>query len=95
MFADQIKNPDLTEMLVHEDGVDPPGLEKLFKSRRVHDPKDINEARALAQRTDMLRLGIFFRDDSFPVYDEIRAVAPVSAEAKIQRLEQEFDRYAV
>lgn len=95
VFQEQIKNPDLTELLVHEDGVDAPGLDKLFKARRVHDPKDLDEARALAQRTDMLRLGIFFRDDNFPVYDEIRAVSPVSADEKITRLEKEFDRYAV
>ncbi len=95
VFADQIKNPDLTELLVHKDGVDVPGLKKLFKARREHDPKNLDEARALAGRTDMLRLGIFFRDDSFPVYEEIRAVSPVSAEEKIARLEKEFDRYAV
>jgi 2-oxoglutarate ferredoxin oxidoreductase subunit beta len=95
VFTEQIKNPDLTELLVHENGVTAPGLEKLFKSQRVHDPKDIDTARALAQRTDMLRLGIFFRDESFPVYDEVRAVPPVTAEEKIQKLEKEFDRYAV
>lgn len=95
VFQDQIKNPDLTELLVHEDGVNAPGLDKLFKAQRVHNPKNLDEARALAQRTDMLRLGMFFRDDSFPVYDEIRAVPPVSAEQKIRRLEKEFDRHAV
>jgi 2-oxoglutarate ferredoxin oxidoreductase subunit beta len=95
VFQEQIKNPDLTELLVHEDGVDAPGLDKLYKARRVHNPKNIDEARSLAQRTDMLRLGVFFRDDSLPVYDEIRAVAPVSPEEKIVRLNQEFDRYAV
>ena len=95
VFQDQIKNPDLTELLVHENGVMAPGLNKLFKAQREHDPKDLDEARALAQRKDMLRLGIFFRDDSFPVYDEIRAVPPVTPEEKIQRLEKEFDRYAV
>lgn len=95
VFADAIKNPDLTELLVHPEGVNAPGLEKLFKARREHDPKDLDEARALAERTDLLRLGIFFRDASLPVYDEIRAVSPVSAEEKIQRLEKEFDRYAV
>jgi hypothetical protein len=82
-------------LLVHENGVNAPGLERLFKATRQHDPKEIDEARALAQRTDMLRLGLFFQDDSFPVYDEIRAVPPVSPEEKIQRLEKEFDRYAV
>lgn len=95
VFTEQVKNPDLTELLVHENGVSAPGLDKLFKAQRVHDPKDIDTARALAQRTDMLRLGIFFRDESFPVYDQVRAVPPVTAEEKIQKLEKEFDRYAV
>jgi 2-oxoglutarate ferredoxin oxidoreductase subunit beta len=95
VFADQVKNPDLTELLVHEDGVTAPGLEKLFKATREHDPKNIDEARALAQRTDMLRLGIFFKDASFPVYNEVRAVPPVSPEEKIERLAKEFDRYVV
>ena len=95
VFQDQIKNPDLTELLVHKNGIMAPGLDKLFKAQREHDPKDLDEARALAQRKDMLRLGIFFQDDSFPVYDEIRAVPPVTPEEKIQRLEKEFDRYAV
>jgi hypothetical protein len=43
----------------------------------------------------MLRLGIFFRDDSLPVYEEIRAVPKVSAEEKVARLNKEFERYAV
>jgi hypothetical protein len=61
----------------------------------VHDQKDLDEARALAQRKDMLRLGIFFRDDNIPVYEEVRARTPVSAEEKIRRLNKEFDRYGV
>jgi 2-oxoglutarate ferredoxin oxidoreductase subunit beta len=95
VFEQQIKNPDTTELLVHEDGVDPPGLEKLFKARRVHDPKNIDEARSLARRTDMLRLGVFFRDDSLPVYDEVRALPPVTPKEKINRLNKVFERYAV
>jgi 2-oxoglutarate ferredoxin oxidoreductase subunit beta len=95
IFEQRVKDPNTTELLVHEDGVDPPGLEKLFKARRVHDPKDIDEARSLARRTDMLRLGVFFRDDSRPVYEEVRAVPPVTPQEKINRLNQEFERYAV
>ncbi len=95
VFTEQIKNPDLTELLVHENGVSAPGLDKLFKSQRVHDPRDIDTARSLANRTDMLRLGIFFRDENFPVYDEVRTVPPVTAEEKVQKLEKELERYAV
>ena len=95
VFQKNIENPDLTELLVHENGVDVPALEQLFKSRRVHDPLNLDDARSLARRTDMLRLGIFFRDDSLPVYEEVRAVPKVSAEEKVARLNKEFERYAV
>jgi 2-oxoglutarate ferredoxin oxidoreductase subunit beta len=95
VFLKNVKDPDLTELLVHENGVDVPSLHQLYKSRRVHDPKDLDEARALAQRKDMLRLGIFFRDDSLPVYEKVRARTPVSAEEKVRKLNKEFDRYGV
>ena len=95
VFQKNVENPDLTELLVHENGVDVPGLAQLFKARRVHDPKNIDDARALAQRSDKLRLGIFFRDDDMPTYEEVRAVPKVSAEEKVARLNKEFERYAV
>jgi 2-oxoglutarate ferredoxin oxidoreductase subunit beta len=95
VFEQQVKDPDMTELLVHEDGVDPPGLDKLFKARRIHNPKNLDDARSLARRRDMLRLGVFFRDDSLPVYDEVRAVPPVTPQEKINRLNKEFERYAV
>ena len=95
IFEKSVKDPETTELLVHEEGVDPPGLEKLFKHRRVHNPKNIDDARSLARRTDMLRLGVFFRDDSMPVYDKVRAVPPVTPQEKINRLNKEFERYAV
>ena len=95
VFQQQVQDPDLTELLVHENGVDEPALAQLFKARRVHDPLNLDDARALAHRTDKLRLGVFFRDDSFPVYEEVRAVPKVSAEEKVARLNKEFERYAV
>jgi len=95
VFEQRVKDPETTELLVHEDGVDPPGLEKLFKARRVHNPKNIDEARSLARRNDMLRLGVFFRDDSLPVYDDVRAVPPVTPQEKINRMNKVFERYAV
>ena len=95
VFQKNVENPDLTELLVHENGVDVPGLEQLFKSRRVHDPLELDDARALAHRTDKLRLGVFYRNDDLPVYEEVRAVPKVSAEEKVARLNKEFERYAV
>ena len=95
VFQKNVENPDLTELLVHENGVDVPALKQLFKARREHNPLNLDEARSLARRDDMLRLGVFFRDDSYPVYEEIRAVPKVSAKEKVARLNKEFERYAV
>ncbi|MEE4293295.1 MAG: thiamine pyrophosphate-dependent enzyme [Xanthomonadales bacterium] len=95
VFLDAVQNPDRVELLVHENGVDVPSLEQLFKARRRHDPLNLDDARSLARRNDMLRLGIFFRDDSLPVYEDLRAVPKVSAEEKVNRLNKEFERYAV
>ena len=95
VFQDNVQNPDTSELLVHENGVDVKALEQLFKARRVHDPLDMDGARALAARTDKLRLGVFYRNDDLPVYEEIRAVPKVSAEEKVARLNKEFERYAV
>ena len=90
-----MENGDTTELLVHEDGVDVPSLQQLFKARRTHDPLNLDDARALAARRDMLRLGVFYRNDDLPVYEEIREVPKVSAEEKVARLNKEFERYAV
>jgi 2-oxoglutarate ferredoxin oxidoreductase subunit beta len=95
VFQKNVENPDLTELLVHDNGINVPALEQLFKHRRVHDPLNLDDARSLARRTDMLRLGMFFRDPARPVYEEIRAVPRVSAEEKVARLNKEFERYAV
>jgi len=95
VFQKNVENPDLTELLVHENGVDVPALQQLYKARRTHDPLNLDDARSLARRTDMLRLGVFFRDDNYPVYEEVRAVTKVSAEEKVARLNKEFERYAI
>ena len=95
VFQKNVEDPNLTELLVHDNGVTVPALEQLYKSRRVHDPLNIDDARSLARRTDKLRLGVFYRNDDLPVYEEIRAVPKVSAEEKVDRLNKEFERYAV
>ncbi|MEJ2218886.1 MAG: hypothetical protein P8099_20060, partial [Gemmatimonadota bacterium] len=66
-----------------------------YKNQRVHDPKDIGMARHLAEDTDKIRLGIFFRDESRPVYQELITPPRHSAEEKVKLLNEELDKYAV
>ena len=90
-----VQKPDATEMLVHEDGVLVPELEKTYRNRLPHDPRDLARARELARPGERVRLGVFYRDESRPRYDVIRRVPPRTAAERVALLNQELDRYAV
>jgi 2-oxoglutarate ferredoxin oxidoreductase subunit beta len=95
IYQQAVQKPDATEMLVHEDGVLVPELEKTYRNRLPHDPRDLARARELAMPGDRIRLGVFFRDESRPRYDVIRRVPSRTAAERVTLLNQELDRYAV
>ena len=61
----------------------------------AHDPHDLDAARRIAEATDHIHLGVLFRDPSRPRYDEIRRVAPRTADERLALIDAELDRYAV
>ncbi len=82
-------------MLVHEDGVHVPELDRIYTHQRVHDPSDLEEARRLAEPGERLRLGVLYRNETLPRYEETRQLPSFTADQKIELLNAEFDRYAV
>ena len=95
IFQLAVRQPDLIELLVHDDGVVVPELDRTYTRQLRHDPRDLDAARRLAEPTDSIRLGVYFRDDSRPRYDDLRRVAPQSKENMIRLLNEELDRHAV
>ena len=95
IYERAVKDPSLVELLVHDDGVTVPELESVYKGRRAHDPHDIDTARYLADDSGTIRLGVFFRDEQRPCYDEIRRGRKVSAAERLALIDKELDRYAV
>lgn len=95
LFEAALRNPDQVELLVHPDGVVVPELDRLYKNQIPHDPADLDEARRLAEPGTAMRLGLFYRDETLPVYEETRRVPLRSAAEKLALLEAELDRYAV
>jgi 2-oxoglutarate ferredoxin oxidoreductase subunit beta len=95
LFEEAVTNPDRIEMLIHPDGVEVPELADVYKDRVFHDPTDIDAARRYAEDQSKVRLGIYFRDESRPRYEETRHLPTLTADEKLAVLEQEFDRYAV
>jgi len=95
MYHEAVRNPEMTEMLVHPEGIDVPDLKAIYTSRVEHDPRDIDAARTLARDDGRIRLGIFYQDPSHPRYEETRHLPSHTPEEKIELLNKELDQYAV
>jgi 2-oxoglutarate ferredoxin oxidoreductase subunit beta len=95
IFQLAVRQPDLVELLVHDDGVVVPELDGTYTKQVRHDPRDLDRARRLAEPADTIRLGVFFRDETKPRLDALRRVTQHNVEDKIRLLNEELDRYAV
>jgi 2-oxoglutarate ferredoxin oxidoreductase subunit beta len=96
IYLDAVRNPDMVDLLEHPDGIEvPEALEQIYTSRVRHDPRNIGAAREMAEDSSRLRLGVLFRDESRPRYEETRHLPLHSAEEKIRILNAELDQYAV
>ncbi len=95
LFLPFVQDPTRVELLEHEDGIVVPDLHSRFENQRRHDPADIDGARRLAEAGDHIRLGLFYRDETHPRYDETRSLPAHTAEEKLVLLNEELDRYAV
>ena len=95
LFHLAVRDPGKNQILVHPDGIVVPELGTIYRNQMVHDPSDLNRARELAEDTSVFRLGLFYRNEQIPRYEELRAVPQRTPAEKIALLNQELDRYAV
>lgn len=95
LFDAAVKNPDLTELLVHDEGIHVPDLDAIYKHRLRHDPSDLHGARRLTEPGDKIRLGLFYQNRELPRYNEVRAQPAFTVDQKLEMLDRELDKYAV
>lgn len=95
IFGDAVKKPELVELLEGPGGIRVESLDRIYQSKIRHDPSDLAGARALAQDSAAIRLGLFFKDESRPRYEETRSIPRHSPREKIDLLNEELERYAV
>ncbi len=95
LFDEAVRHPELTELLVHEDGIPVSGLERIYKHQARHDPADLDAARRLAQPDGRIRLGVFYRNPAVPCYEDRLHTVHHAPETKMAMLGEELDRYAV
>ena len=94
LWEEAVRDPDLTEILEHERGIVVPALEKIYRRRVRHDPADLDAARRLA-RPDVARLGLLYRNEQAPCYDETLRITRYAADERARMLDEELDRHAV
>jgi 2-oxoglutarate ferredoxin oxidoreductase subunit beta len=95
IYDEAVRNPDLIELLVHDDGVVAPEVEKVYRNRVTHDPADLDGARRFAEETSKIRLGLYYRNEGRARYDLIRKPPRVTSAERIALLNAELDHHAV
>ncbi len=97
VFEDAQSDPSLVMLLEDENGVtaDAAGI-KMYKNRVAHDPSDIDKAREIVSREDVLPIGLFFADPNRPRYEMMSSVgADTTIEEKLETFDKELDRFAI
>lgn len=97
LFDPWIKNPERTLMLSHPDGVQiSPSLSKVYPRQEQHDPADLNRAREIAASVDPIPVGVLYRDEDAPRYDELRQINAMLTPASIRAaVEEEMDKFTI
>lgn len=96
-FEPWLRDPAKTLLLAHEDGIRPSeNVSKIYRNQETHDPSDINRARELASLSEQVPVGILYRDEGVPCYEDLRrAEQPYTPELIQTALEKEFDKFTV
>lgn len=96
-FEPWVRDPHKTLMLTHEDGVKlSPAMAKVYKNTLAHDPADIHKAREIASGIDPIPVGILYRNEAVPCYEEIRHAGQLRTTEYIRAgLDAELDKFTV
>jgi 2-oxoglutarate ferredoxin oxidoreductase subunit beta len=95
VYLNAIRDPNSAELLVHDKGIRDEDSEEIYPNKVPHDPSDLDAARRLASDASKVRIGLFYRNENNPRYEETRHLPMQTAEEKIEKLNAELDRYAV
>jgi 2-oxoglutarate ferredoxin oxidoreductase subunit beta len=97
LFEPWLQDPQKTMLLTHENGLQlSPSIAKIYRNQQAHDPSDIDRAREIASSDDPIPVGILYRNDEIPRYEELRHAGRQRTPEMIRAgLEAEFDKFAV
>jgi 2-oxoglutarate ferredoxin oxidoreductase subunit beta len=97
MYEPWVHDPQRTLLLTHEHGLRvSPALAKIYRNTQEHDPSDIHRARVVSSSDDPIPVGILYRNDDLPCYEDVRGAGRLRTVDEIRgTLETEFDKFTV
>ncbi len=94
-FDPFVLDPKRTLILRNELNVSA-ALAKVYTNQRDHDLSNIDRAREVASVEDPIPVGILFRDESVPCYEDLRHAGQARAPEQVQRgLDAELDKFTI
>ncbi len=92
-----LHDPQRILMLNHEQGMQlSAGLAKVYKNQAQHDPSNLDRAREIASNTDLIPVGILYRNPSVPCYEDLIGSGVLRTPEYLRKgLEAEFDKFTV
>ncbi|NND76128.1 MAG: 2-oxoglutarate oxidoreductase [Ilumatobacter sp.] len=96
-FEPWIRDPERLLLLTHEDGLQPsPSTSSTYRNQRDHDPADLAAARVIAETTDPIPVGILYRNDDVPCYEDLRRADHRFDPEEIRAVvDEELDRFTI
>ncbi|MFQ5653853.1 MAG: thiamine pyrophosphate-dependent enzyme [Planctomycetota bacterium] len=97
VFEEAQRDPSRIILLTHENGIPAdPAVERIYDNRVEHDPRDMNEARALAEREDRIPIGLFYCNPDRPRYETFSSQGiGVTNSDRLAALTRELDRFTI
>jgi 2-oxoglutarate ferredoxin oxidoreductase subunit beta len=91
------RDPSTLLLMTHANGIEvDDALKKVLTNQVEHNPADLAEARALAERQDAYPIGLFYRDESAEIYDRYsQAGLGMTSSEKIDAVNKAMDRYQI
>jgi 2-oxoglutarate ferredoxin oxidoreductase subunit beta len=97
MFDPWMQDPQRVRMLTHANGLSlSESLAKVYRNQEEHDPSNINRAREIASLDDDIPVGILYRNEEVPCYEDLRTSNVVRTPEYVKGgLESEFDKFTI
>jgi len=97
IYEQMQQDPSMLMLLNHENGIQiDPAVSKMYDHQMEHDPSNLTEAIGIADRNDLLPIGLYFCDPSRPRYEQFTAEClDMTAEEKVKAMNLELDRFAI